>query len=113
MGLTESDRKLLIDEVNIVFHLAATIRFDEPLKKAVLLNTRGTKLVLELAKQMKNLEVFNKGFCTNNQPLGTNKQYSSEKKFFTIVFVAFPSHVNSLLSFGTKSFRREKLSSSL
>ena len=85
LGLTESDRKLLIDEVNIVFHLAATIRFDEPLKKAVLLNTRGTKLVLELAKQMKNLEVFNKGFCMNNQPLGTtNKQYPSEKKFLPL-----------------------------
>lgn len=57
MGLSEADRQILINEVNFVFHMAATIRFDETLKKAVLLNTRGTKLVIELAKQMKNLMV--------------------------------------------------------
>lgn len=33
-------------------------RFDELLKKAVLLNTRGTKLMLDLAKEMKNLVLF-------------------------------------------------------
>ncbi|KAJ9578555.1 hypothetical protein L9F63_005284, partial [Diploptera punctata] len=56
LGLSEESRKLLVDRVNIVYHAAATIRFDEPLKRAVLLNTRGTKLMLELAKQMKKLE---------------------------------------------------------
>lgn len=62
LAINESDRRLLADTVQIVFHAAATIRFDEPLKKAVLLNTRGTKMVLELAKEMKNLLVR---FCTN------------------------------------------------
>lgn len=57
LAISESDRRLLADTVQIVYHAAATIRFDEGLKKAVLLNTRGTKLVLELAKEMKNLEV--------------------------------------------------------
>lgn len=57
LGLSQSDRQMLIDNVQYVYHMAATIRFDEPLKKAVLLNTRGTKLMLELSKQMKKLEV--------------------------------------------------------
>lgn len=57
LAISESDRRLLADSVNIVYHGAATIRFDEALKKAVILNTRGTKLVLELAKEMKKLEV--------------------------------------------------------
>lgn len=57
LGLSPEDRQKIIDEVNIFFHCAATIRFDEPLKKAVLLNVRGTKLMLELAKEVKNLEV--------------------------------------------------------
>lgn len=57
LAISESDRRLLADSVNIVYHAAATIRFDEALKKAVLLNTRGTKFVLELAKEMKNLQV--------------------------------------------------------
>lgn len=57
LAISESDRRLLADTVHIVYHGAATIRFDEALKKAVLLNTRGTKLVLELAQEMKKLEV--------------------------------------------------------
>lgn len=57
LAINESDRRLLADTVQIVYHAAATIRFDEALKKAVLLNTRGTKMVLELAKEMKNLLV--------------------------------------------------------
>jgi len=57
LAISESDRSLLADTVQIVYHAAATIRFDEALKKAVLLNTRGTKLVLGLAKEMKKLQV--------------------------------------------------------
>lgn len=59
LGLSEEDKKLLAAEVSIIYHFAATIRFDESLKKAVLLNTRGTKLMLELAKTFKKLEVNN------------------------------------------------------
>lgn len=55
LGLSPEDRKLLADKVNIVFHSAATVRFDEPLKKAVNLNTKGTDRVIELCKSMKNL----------------------------------------------------------
>ncbi|KAL6257452.1 hypothetical protein P5V15_011023 [Pogonomyrmex californicus] len=58
LGLSPEDRKMLIENVNIVFHAAATVRFDELLKKAVLLNTRGTKQMIELAKEMKHLVVF-------------------------------------------------------
>jgi len=57
LGLSDADRLLLADRVSIVFHAAATIRFDAPLRQAVILNVRGTKYVLELAKEMKNLEV--------------------------------------------------------
>lgn len=63
LAINESDRRLLANTVQIVYHAAATIRFDEALKKAVLLNTRGTKMVLDLAKEMKNLQV--RFFCTS------------------------------------------------
>lgn len=59
LALSPEDRQLLIDEVQFIYHCAATIRFDEPLRNAVLLNVRGVKLMLELAKQMKKLEIFN------------------------------------------------------
>ncbi len=32
LGISESDKKELIENVNIVFHSAATVRFDEPMK---------------------------------------------------------------------------------
>lgn len=57
LGISPEDRKKLCEEVEIVYHVAATIRFDEPLKKAVLLNTRGTKFMLDLAQEMKGLLV--------------------------------------------------------
>lgn len=57
LDMSESDRQTVIDEVSIVYHCAATIRFDETLKKAVLLNTRGTKCMLDLAEQMQSLQV--------------------------------------------------------
>lgn len=32
LGLSENDRSIMIENVNIVFHSAATVKFDEPLK---------------------------------------------------------------------------------
>lgn len=58
LGIGEKDKKELIENVDIVYHVAATIRFDEPIKTAVILNTRGTRDMLELSKQMKNLKLF-------------------------------------------------------
>lgn len=59
LGLSKEDRKMLTEELEIIYHSAATIRFDEPLKKAILCNTRGTKLLLNLARECKNLLVIN------------------------------------------------------
>ncbi|PSN39594.1 hypothetical protein C0J52_06906 [Blattella germanica] len=58
LGLTSTDRHLLIENVSLVFHCAASVRFDDPLKKAILLNTRGTREMFMLAKEMKNLKRF-------------------------------------------------------
>lgn len=32
LGIGESDRELLAENVSVIFHLAATIKFDEPLR---------------------------------------------------------------------------------
>nr|QGV11515.1 FAR3 [Tetrastichus brontispae] len=55
LGLSLEDRTMLMQRVTIVFHSAATVRFDEPLKTAVNLNTRGTDRVVDLCKGMANL----------------------------------------------------------
>jgi len=58
LGMSAVDRQTLCREVEIVYHGAATIRFDEPLRKAVLLNTRGTKFMLDLAQELTKLQLF-------------------------------------------------------
>lgn len=63
LGISNDDRKLLAANVSIVYHCAATVRFDEALKRAVLLNTRATKLMLELCKTFKKLDVRNDRVC--------------------------------------------------
>ncbi|RWS24446.1 putative fatty acyl-CoA reductase-like protein [Leptotrombidium deliense] len=58
LGINSTDLSMLRSEVSIVFHSAATIRFDEPLKRAVNLNVAGTKHVIDVCNQLKNLQVF-------------------------------------------------------
>jgi fatty acyl-CoA reductase len=46
---------MLTENVSIVFHVAATVRFDDPIHDAIIKNVRGTREVVQLAKQMKNI----------------------------------------------------------
>jgi fatty acyl-CoA reductase len=57
LGLSSSDLQLLIENVSIVFHSAATIRFNEELKTALEMNVKGPMRLLEICRQMKRLEV--------------------------------------------------------
>lgn len=57
LGISAEDRKELIDEVNVVMHCAATVRFNEPLSNATQINVAATQDLLDMAKEMKNLKV--------------------------------------------------------
>lgn len=74
LGLSKADREKIINEVSIIYHVAASVRFDDPLKDAVLLNMRGTREVCQLALETKNLSVsrFLAG-CENNTFISLNK----------------------------------------
>ncbi|CAH0548796.1 unnamed protein product [Brassicogethes aeneus] len=56
LGLTLEDRKKIITNTNMVFHVAATVRFDENLKLAYSVNVNAAKEILDLSRQMKNLK---------------------------------------------------------
>ncbi|XP_065355218.1 fatty acyl-CoA reductase wat [Calliphora vicina] len=56
LGISMEDRELLKDNVNIVIHGAATVRFDEKLKMAIAINVNGTKEILRLAKEIVHLK---------------------------------------------------------
>ncbi|XP_026319037.1 fatty acyl-CoA reductase wat-like [Hyposmocoma kahamanoa] len=58
IGLSEKDRSVLIEEVDIIFHEAATVNFTETLKTATLTNVRGTREVLNLGEECKRLKAF-------------------------------------------------------
>lgn len=55
IGVSNSDLQTLKETVNIVFHSAATVRFDQGIKEAVNLNTLGSKRLWDLCAQMRNL----------------------------------------------------------
>ena len=57
LGISESDRRKLIENVQIIFHAAATVRFDEKLKLALAINVNGTKEIMLLSKAAKSLVV--------------------------------------------------------
>lgn len=59
MGVSSADHDWLIENVNFIFHCAATIKFNEPLELATKINIQGTENLLSLASEMKNLKVTN------------------------------------------------------
>lgn len=55
LGISQSDLSILTNNVSIVFHCAATVRFDEPFKRAIDINVLGTRRLLELCHKMPQL----------------------------------------------------------
>ncbi|KAJ8720389.1 hypothetical protein PYW07_012432 [Mythimna separata] len=58
LGLSKEDWDTITEQVDVVFHLAATTRFDEPLRVATMINIRGTRETLVLGKACKKLKSF-------------------------------------------------------
>ncbi|XP_043603772.1 putative fatty acyl-CoA reductase CG5065 isoform X2 [Bombus pyrosoma] len=54
LGISREDRNLVLEKVNIVFHVAATVRFNEPLHVTVNVNTKGTARVIELWNELRH-----------------------------------------------------------
>ncbi|CAG9857547.1 unnamed protein product [Phyllotreta striolata] len=58
LGLSIDDRQTLASKIDVVFHAAATVRFDEHIKVAYDVNVNAAKEVVHLARQMKRLKSF-------------------------------------------------------
>lgn len=54
MGLCEVDAEILKNNVSVLINMAANVRFDQPLKNAVNMNTRGTANVITFAQKVLN-----------------------------------------------------------
>lgn len=57
LGISINDRATLIREVSIVFHVAATVKFNEKMKLAADINVRSLKDAIYLSKKMPKLKV--------------------------------------------------------
>ncbi|XP_013177308.1 PREDICTED: fatty acyl-CoA reductase 1-like [Papilio xuthus] len=58
LGLSLADRQLLTEKVNVMFHCAATVKFDEQLRAALATNVRAPLHLLRLARDMRALDVL-------------------------------------------------------
>ncbi|XP_074601051.1 putative fatty acyl-CoA reductase CG5065 [Brevipalpus obovatus] len=56
LGLSDESFRELKQNVSIVVHSAATIRFDEPINRAIELNVKGTYRVLQLCQKLDNIK---------------------------------------------------------
>jgi fatty acyl-CoA reductase len=57
LGLSPDDRQRIVENVNIVFHVAATVRFDETLPVAVATNVLGTRDLMLLCHDCTRIKV--------------------------------------------------------
>ncbi|XP_065365046.1 putative fatty acyl-CoA reductase CG5065 [Calliphora vicina] len=57
LGISSEDFEKM-KNVTLVFHSAASVRFDDHLRSAILLNTRGTHELVKLATKLKHLKAF-------------------------------------------------------
>ncbi|XP_045784164.1 putative fatty acyl-CoA reductase CG5065 [Maniola jurtina] len=58
LGLSERELERLSDEVSVLFHLAATLKLEAPLRDNVALNTGGTRRALRVARRLRHLRAF-------------------------------------------------------
>lgn len=58
LGISDEDRRTLVEKVNVIFHSAALLDFANTLKMTVDVNLLGTRRVLELGRQCRNLSAF-------------------------------------------------------
>ncbi|KAG5671330.1 hypothetical protein PVAND_001533 [Polypedilum vanderplanki] len=80
MALSEESREML-KNVSIIFHSAASVRFDDNLKDAVILNTRGTLETIKFALTLKNLISFihvSTTYCYPNRESTNEEVYPVE-----------------------------------
>jgi alcohol-forming fatty acyl-CoA reductase len=80
LGLSSSDRNILINEVDLIFHCAASVSFEWSLLDILKVNVEGTNRLLLLATEMKRLEVFtfvSTAFSQSYQTTLEEKHYST------------------------------------
>lgn len=92
LGIKDDDLQRLKDTVNIVYHSAATIKFNTHLKTAITINLIGTYRTIEFAKSLKKLDSYvylSTAFSNSNQQSYIEeKVYASEQDPYEMMKLA-------------------------
>ncbi|XP_055904103.1 putative fatty acyl-CoA reductase CG5065 isoform X2 [Eupeodes corollae] len=78
LGICDSDLHELISKVDIIFHCAANVRFDQPLRPMIEMNVGGTHKMLQLAEKLTNLKVVvhvSTSYCQCNESILEERPY--------------------------------------
>lgn len=79
LAISSNDSFQLSKTVNVVFHSAATVKFDEKLKLSVTINVLGTQRLIELCKRMTHLEALihvSTAYCNCDRSVVGEKIYT-------------------------------------
>ncbi|EFN79250.1 Fatty acyl-CoA reductase 1 [Harpegnathos saltator] len=103
LGLLPADRQMLIDKVSVIFHIAASVRFDDSLKDAIFANTRSTRDVCILACSMKKLAVLlhvSSTYAHIDKPVIDEVLYPAEVDWRRVIEIAetIDEHVLKMLT---------------
>ncbi|XP_076256709.1 fatty acyl-CoA reductase 1-like [Rhynchophorus ferrugineus] len=103
LGLSRESRETLIEEVNIIYSIGATVRFDEHIKDAIFTNTRSIRDLALLARESKQLEVFvhvSTAYCQVDKEVIEEEIYPAlaDWKNFIRVAEEYDSHYLNILT---------------
>lgn len=85
LELADNDKNELTENVNIIFHCAALVRFDFSLMETMKTNVKGTHRVLQLAENVKHL----KSFIYVSTAFSQSYQTSLEERYYSTGFDVF------------------------
>ncbi|XP_055381361.1 uncharacterized protein LOC129611958 [Condylostylus longicornis] len=105
LGISDEDMERLLN-VSIIFHSAANVRFDEPLREAIIMNTKGTYEIIKFAKQLKNIEALvhvSTSYCYSDRFVIEEKLYPPYADWKNAITVA-ENYDNETLEIFNKKF---------
>ncbi|XP_026732884.1 putative fatty acyl-CoA reductase CG5065 [Trichoplusia ni] len=83
LGLSSEDQERLINEVSVVFHVAASVNLDADLRSSMATNFFGTSYVLKLCHRMKKIKVFvyvSTAYCNSTLKVLEEKVYPVQEE---------------------------------
>ena len=55
LGISIADEQMLVNDVSVIFHAAATVKFDDDLADSIKMNVKGTLSIVNLARKVHSL----------------------------------------------------------